>query len=54
MQKCKTGMDIYAMMLEISLRRGNKIIIGGRWWEATGLLKRHCRNDDLFRMRYEK
>jgi hypothetical protein len=39
MQKCKTGMDIYAMMIEISFRRGNKIVIGGKCWEATGLLK---------------
>jgi hypothetical protein len=52
MQKCKTGMDVYEMMLEISLKRGNKIGIGGRWWEATGLLKRQGRrNDGLFSIR---
>jgi hypothetical protein len=41
------------MMIEISLRRGDKIVIGGRWWGATGLLKRQGRNDGLFRMREE-
>jgi hypothetical protein len=39
------------MMLEISLRRENKIVIGSRWWEATGLLKSQGRNDGPFRMR---
>jgi hypothetical protein len=51
MQTCKIELDVYAMMLEISLRRGDKIVIRGRSWEATGLLKNQGRTDGPFRMR---
>jgi hypothetical protein len=44
-------MDDQAMMLDFSLKRENKIVVGCRWWEASGHFKRWGRNIGPFRMR---